>query len=396
MAHYKILELVHNKKKLIMKGMEEPQTFWIELIDLNNGDLQETSEKVSEWDDAVLLLEKYKWDKYETNFVDSMFTKKIGEARKRSKLTPQYRILELYESFLQDDELNSEKIASYYGVSTDTVGRDLNVLRKIFGERNQTISYDAKDHVFRLNSLEGKLLNKPEIIAVLLIVFSSRAFNKEELEQIADKLTQYVSEENQRQIRQFMHSFYVHYQPIQIENTIEMIRDILQAIQNKRVLSFYYHRDQSKFREVIPISMTFHNGLFYLLAFKKGEMNKLISWRFDRMTDLKVENDHFKLEGPYLEVGDYLKRSVKMFSGSPEKVQLSIKEGLLEYLRREFPLVTYKPGVNGWMNVDVEVNGFEAITFWVLQQAENVEVLGPLNFRQQVQEKIKKMHEIYN
>lgn len=395
MAPYKILELVNNKTKLILKGIEEPRTFWFEVVDLDNLALIETSDRVSEWDDAVLLLEKYKWDKYETNFVDSMFTHRIGEARKRRKLSPQYRILELYESFLQDNELNSEKVARYYGVSPDTVGRDLNVLRKLFKEKDQTIVYDAKDRVYRLISLEGNLLNKSEIIAMLLIIFSSRAFNKEELEQIAEKLIQYVSEESKHQIRQFMHSFYVHYEPIQIENTIEMIRVILQAIQNKRVLSFYYHRDQSKFRAVIPISMTFHNGLFYLLAFKKGETSKLISWRFDRMTDLKVENEHFKMEGPYLEVGDYLKRSVKMFSGNPEKVRLRIKEGILEYLRREFPLVTYKRAADGWMNVEVEVNGFEAITFWVLQQAENVEVLGPLNFRQQIHEKITKMYDIY-
>ena len=396
MTDYKILELVNNKKKLLLKGTEEPQTYWIEVFDLNNEALMETTEIVSEWDDAVLLLEKYKWEKYETIYVNPLFTEKIGEARNVKKLTPQHRILELYESFLQDDELKSGKIANLYGVSPDTVGRDLNVLRKIFQEKDQTIVYDSKDHVYRLISLEGKLLNKSEIITMLLIIFSSRAFNKEELEQISEKLIQYVSEESQYQIRRFMHSFHIHYEPVQIENTIEIIRDILQAIQNHRVLSFYYHRDESKFREVIPCSLTFHNGLFYLLAFKKGDMNKLISWRFDRMTDLKVENEYFKIEGPYLEVGDYLKRSVKMFSGRPEKVQLRIKKGILEYLRREFPLVTYKPAVDGWMNVNVEVNGFEAITFWVLQQAENVEVLGPLNFRQQVQEKIMKMYNIYN
>ena len=113
MTNYEILELVNNKKKLLLKGTEEPQTYWIEVFDLNNDALIETTEIVSEWDDVVLLLEKYKWEKYETISVNPLFTKKIGEARKVKKLTPQHRILELYESFLQDDELKSETIARF-------------------------------------------------------------------------------------------------------------------------------------------------------------------------------------------------------------------------------------------------------------------------------------------
>ena len=34
MTDYKILELVNNEKKLLLKGTEEPQTYWIEVFDL--------------------------------------------------------------------------------------------------------------------------------------------------------------------------------------------------------------------------------------------------------------------------------------------------------------------------------------------------------------------------
>lgn len=389
-----ILEAVKRNLKLILKGIEEPQTFWIELIDLNNNVITTESPKVQDMHEAVTLLEEFSWETYETEIVHPLYTDEIQIARRKS-LTPQERIIELYDLFLQGSEPSMNSMMARYKVSDDTISKDLKRLRAVFNERNKSIDYDSKDNVYRLNPLDGNLLNKTEIIAMLLIIYSSRAFNEDELQQITEKLIQNVSKESQRQIKQFMNTYDVHYEPIQLEDTLEMIRNCLQAIQYKKLVSFDYHSRQSKLREVIPYSLAIHKGIFYLLAFKEGDYRKLISWRFDRMTDLKILDKRAKYEGHYLEVGAYLKKSVWMFSGDSVTVQLNIREVLLEYLCREFPHVSYKPTVDGWMKVEVMVNGLDAIAFWVLQQAENVEVLSPSNFRQLIIEKINKMSEIY-
>lgn len=91
-----------------------------------------------------------------------------------------------------------------------------------------------------------------------------------------------------------------------------------------------------------------------------------------------------------------MNNSIWMLLGRRERVQMKIKEELLEPLSQEFPNGSYYPAVDGWTNVEIEVEGLEAITNWVLQQANNVEVLTPLNFRLQIIDKIKRMYDIYS
>lgn len=97
----------------------------------------------------------------------------------------------------------------------------------------------------------------------------------------------------------------------------------------------------------------------------------------------------------YLKSGDDVRNSIWAQLGRKERIQMKIKNELLKPLSKEFPNGSYYPVEDGWTNVEIEVDGLEAITNWVLQQSNNVEVLTPLNFRLLIIDKIKKTYEIY-
>ncbi|MEH7119217.1 WYL domain-containing protein [Neobacillus vireti] len=86
----------------------------------------------------------------------------------------------------------------------------------------------------------------------------------------------------------------------------------------------------------------------------------------------------------------------RIHRGPCHKVTLKISKHILEYLRRAFPIVHQTSTIQDeWMEVQVEVLGYDGIMFWILQQAELVEVLGPVELREKVREKITRMHGIY-
>ncbi|MCM3763827.1 YafY family protein [Neobacillus niacini] len=392
-----VIRLQNENERLVLKGVPDPDVFWVELYDRIDGSLLEKSDEEMEWEGAVKLLESYKWTTYETTYVEPGFTEKIIEARNR-KIHPQHRMLSLYKRLLQGEDIVKSKAAREFRIGDEQIGRDIRKLRTFFASSDQTVDYDAADQVYRLSSLEGEALTKAEILAVMLILYAARGLNKEEVKSIEEKLLPFLSKEEQRQVRRFLHSYHFHYKPIATDESLTYIRTVYDAILRKRILSFHYEKHgTSQHREVIPYSLSFHNGLFYLLAKKKdAPYSDPVSWRFDRIKDLEVTPQRFRLEEPHIEVGGQVNRSFQMFSGPPQTVKLRVAEGILEYLYRAFPLVHQpSPSREGWVDVEVEVNGYDGIMFWILQQAEHVEVLAPQELRQRVSEKIAKMYELY-
>lgn len=396
MREFIICKLINTEETLLLKGKASPECYWIEWMNPNKETVMEYSQQVDKWEDAVKLLKAYRWNTYETQYVNPSFAYKIMEARNK-KINSQQRILTLYDRFLRGDEMVKKTVAEEFKVGTEQIGRDFSKLRARFADNNQTIKYDRIDKVFRLSSLDGELFAIEDAIALLLMIYTSRIFNEEEIERLTGKLLQPFSLENQRNVKRFLQSFFHYYEPIQTENILGAIRDTYYAINHRRVLAFYYSNDKTTYREVIPYGLTFHNGMLYILATKKdSNYKKPVPWRLDRITDLKVTNKRFVRKEPYLELGKYINQSMNMFTGTLQKVKLKIAEHLLEYLYRAFPgVATIKSKESEWLEVEIEVNGFQGILFWILQQAEFVEVLGPIELRQEVKEKIRKMQEIY-
>lgn len=103
-----------------------------------------------------------------------------------------FRILEMYLRLLDGEVLTRAGEAERYGIDIRSVQRDINGLRLFLESQqlegfSQSVVYDRKERGYVLRG-NRKDLTREEALALCKILLESRAFTKEEMESIVDKI----------------------------------------------------------------------------------------------------------------------------------------------------------------------------------------------------------------
>lgn len=104
------------------------------------------------------------------------------------------RILELYERLCAGRTLFKSEEALRFGIDERSVQRDIDDIRAFLAERKvakgdaRQIIYDRRQKGFRLVGSPSPMMSNSEILAVSKILLESRAFTKEEMSVILNKL----------------------------------------------------------------------------------------------------------------------------------------------------------------------------------------------------------------
>lgn len=132
-----------------------------------------------------------------------------------------------------------------------------------------------------------------------------------------------------------------------------------------------------------------------LVALKGREDEGPKSWLMDKIKDYEITRQKASLP-PGLRIGEYIQKAVNMYNGEPQKVRLKVAASNIEFLKRKFPEVSISQSYHKeWYDVSLEVLGLQEIELWILQQGLCVEVLGPVELRENVKKLVGQMHEIY-
>ena len=104
-----------------------------------------------------------------------------------------FRILDMYERLNRGEIINKKDFANEFDVSEKSVQRDIDDLRAYLSEAygcsdKVTIEYDYIINGYRLIRQESEFLTNEEIFAVAKILLESRGLNKQELNNLIDKL----------------------------------------------------------------------------------------------------------------------------------------------------------------------------------------------------------------
>ncbi len=187
--------------------------------------------------------------------------------------------------------------------------------------------------------------------------------------------------------------------------------DILQeAIEKKKQVSFTYNT-YNRQKELVPrkkeaylinpYNLLIHNQRYYLLC--NIDYYDTISYlRVDKITNINIIDNYSKPAKALkdyqngLNLGKIDTALPYMFGGKITKISIKIKENIIGDIIDWFGTsFTTK-------NIDenfIEVNllaSVESMKYWILQYADNVEVLYPQSLRDEVKSTIDKMHAIYN
>ena len=233
-------------------------------------------------------------------------------------------------------------------------------------------------------------LTKSEILAVSKILLASRAFLKDEISLIVDKIVkQCSSEDDLKSIQNLLKNEKFHYVELQHKKSfIKHIWDFGDAIKNKKKLEISYKKMDGKIvkRIVNPVGLMFSEFYFYLLAhienidkekhFNNKDDEYPTIYRIDRIEDFKILNEKFTptLYTNRFQEGKFRKQVQFMTGGKLRKIKFIYKTNSIEALLDKIPTAKILEKNKDTYLISAQVFG-NGIDRWILSQGNAIEVI---------------------
>lgn len=306
------------------------------------------------------------------------------------------RVLGIYSQLMRGEPVKKITEAQNYGVNERSIQRDLSIINVYMdnyvdanGYSNNTIEFDSETNSHYL--MHGRMrFTNPEILAICKILLDSRAFTKQEMHEMLDKLIKCcVPKENQKLVRDLILNEEYHYiEPRHKRVFTEKMWEIGQAIQDEKYIEITYIRlkdGESVIRKVKPVAIMFSEYYFYMTAFIDDDEVKsnfdVINdsfptiYRIDRIQELKVLNEHFRI--PYkdrFEEGEFRKRIQFMYGGKLRKIKFKYTGLSVEAILDRLPTAKILDEEDGGYIISAEVFG-DGIDMWLRSQGDRIEVV---------------------
>ncbi len=303
------------------------------------------------------------------------------------------RVLGIYNKLMGGSIINKAEEALHYGVNERTIQRDIDDVRNFLEQEventgiSNTVIYDRIKKGYRLEQIYKMRMTNSEILAVCKILLDSRAFTKQEMSEMLQKLLECcVPKNNQKLVSDLIRNEEFHYiEPHHKTVFIDKMWEAGQAIQQSKYIEMEYLRLKDKAivkRKVKPVAIMFSEYYFYLTAFIDDEETKKdfdvlndsfpTIYRLDRIQNLKVLEEKFHI--PYssrFEEGEFRKRIQFMYGGKLQKIEFKYKGQSIEAVLDKLPTARILAEEDGVYTVAAEVFG-KGIEMWIRSQGENI------------------------
>lgn len=312
------------------------------------------------------------------------------------------RILDLYQMFITGKVVNKQDVATKFGVNTRSIQRDIEAIRAFLSEKTaqqgvvQTIEYDAKEKGYKLVSQEVSHLSEGEMLAVCKILIESRAFTKDEVSSLLNRILNLsVSPKEKAQIEWYIaNEIYNYANPAHASVNTEYLWMIAQAVKEQRVLEISYGRvkgQETVCRKVQPVGILFSEYYFYLMGVipdKKDDFDKKNDpyptiYRIDRIKEIKETDEKFQVAyKDRFQEGEYKNRVQYMYGGEIQHIEFNFYGSSIEAVLDRLPMSEIVESSEEVFKVKAETFG-KGILMWLLSQGSKVEVLGPTELKEQ-------------
>lgn len=319
---------------------------------------------------------------------------KFSDAQDTNKMG---RILYIYSKIMDGAVVKKSELAERFGVNERSIQRDIDDIRTYMQNNmiqdgyQHSIIYDRMKKGYRLEKISLLKLTNSELLAISKILLDSRAFPKDEMERIMEKiLLSSVPAESQKMIHELISNELFHYvEPRHGINVTESLWEIGEAIRQNRYIEISYQRSKDKkivTRKLKPLAIIFSEYYFYLTAFidEKDEVRKYFEvlndsfptiYRIDRIKQFEVLDEQFYV--PYkdrFEEGEFRKRIQFMYGGKLQKVKFKYTGTDVDAILDRLPTAQIMEETEAGYVISAEVFG-KGIEMWLRSQGENVELL---------------------
>ena len=315
------------------------------------------------------------------------------------------RTLDLYTRLCEGKVINKQEEAQRYCVSDRTIQRDMDAVNTFFSNRNacaggdvREIKYSRKKNGYVLKGAEASEMSNSEILAVVKILLESRAFSKQELSGILDKMVEGCAPlKDKNLVCDLIANEKFHYVELHHKSLIEdKLWDLGENIAACNLMEIRYTKAASEnelvTRIIEPVAVLFSEYYFYLNAYitkeNDGKYTRKYDYpaifRIDRIADYKIMEQTFSL--PYasrFQEGEFRKRVQFMYPGRLQSIRLRYTGSSVEAILDRLPTAKIvSQDANGYL-VEAEIYG-NGIVMWLLSQGNRVEVLAPQTLREEM------------
>lgn len=330
-------------------------------------------------------------------------------------INSQERILDIFYRLMEGKTVSVSEEAENFCVNQKTIKRDITHIRDFLLEsnhysfENNDIVYDRGCNKYYLSG-SGKL-SYSEILAVCKILIESRAFTKERLDGIIERLvSECAASDDKKEVEKLILNEKYHYTETRHhKDVVDMLSVLGEAVKKQTTIEVTYHKLSSPepvVRELNPVGIFFSDYYFYMMAFindeekraefKPGDDIYPTVYRLDRIESFRLTEKKFCV--PYkdrFEEGEFRKRIQFMYGGELLKVKFKCQREAIEAALDRLPTAEIVKEFDDYVIIKAEVFG-RGIKRWFLSQQDSVEVLEPQSMREQMKDVLVKMLEKYN
>lgn len=313
------------------------------------------------------------------------------------------RVLEIFFRGLRGEDLSVQKLADEYEVSTKSITRSLNDLKAFLADHRELVGhtelqYSHRDKCYRLYMDE--FLSSKELFAIVEVLIGARAFSKDELLTLVDKLRRFTTLEDRPKLNELIRRELYHYSEVKhdCESVQAVLWKLVNCITEKREISIEYYRSDRKWvtHRIRPASVMFSDYYFYLIAFNtEGTLDKPLYFRVDRIKYITEHRKKFtNMEAPEFDEGLLRQRSLFMWPGKLRTIRFEFTGSAIQAILDKLPTARVIERNGRTYTVEADVYG-DGIKMWLLSQGRRVKVIAPDDFVEEIKREIEQMHSRY-
>ena len=309
-----------------------------------------------------------------------------GKVQEEKRKKQGVRLLILREMLDKGEKINKKNIKEKFDIDDKTFQRDIDFLRVFYTENVDPeieIRYDKQKEGYILENNKDRFRNE-EILAISKILLESRAFCKEELNELLRKMRLLSKEDDMKQVNEMIKNEKFNYVPLKHgKKLLDIMWELAKYITKQEIVSISYITKEGKSRvhRIKPVSIMFSEYYFYIVSFMADKFveDGPTIFRIDRIKKLKGTGENFEV--PYLERfedGEFRKRVQFMLSGKLRTVKFEYT-GILEVVQDRLPTVEVveeskmDDGTKKYV-ITAEVYG-KGIDMWLKSQGDKVKVV---------------------
>ena len=331
------------------------------------------------------------------------------------KQSKNIRILDLYRRLCEGRVISKAEESARFGVDERSIQRDIDDIRAYFSELakegdEREIPYDRARKGFVLKNYQSPLMTNGEILAVSKILLESRAFTKEDMSTVLDKLISgCVPQKNMKLVNDLLLNERYHY--VEVTNPTgvqEKLWDLGANIHDRYLMDLSYQRQDTGKppvkRVVEPVAIIFSDYYFYLNAYidepdDTGRFRHKYDYpavfRVDRIVDYRRRDEKFSfLHADRFQEGEFRKRVQFMYAGNLLTVRFRYTGQSVDAILDRLPTAEVESRDENGIVIRAEVYG-KGIMMWLLSQGKYVEVLSPKSLRRDMRDTLKDMLAAY-